>query len=141
MEQLRDLLEEIYLYFSNIPIEEEAQAEIASLQSMLPNDDVDLSELRGQVATGLSDWLIGYLKLTNLSSIFIASIHRTLPISSRLTPLEESPLWDIWYTGLTPFPSEVRVPNLILNLTLKALFIAAKSIRKSLYLKWSTSTP
>jgi origin recognition complex subunit 3 len=62
VEQLRGLLEEIHLYFSNIPTEEEAQAQIASLQSILPSDDVDLSELRGQVATGLSDWLIGYLK-------------------------------------------------------------------------------
>ena len=62
MEQLRGLLEEIHLYFSSIPTEEEAQAQIASLQSILPDDDVDLSELRGQVATGLSDWLIGYSK-------------------------------------------------------------------------------
>ena len=116
MEQLRGLLEEIHLYFSNIPIEEETQAQIASLQAILPNDDVDLSELRGQVATGLSDWLIGYLKLASLSSILSQAFIKTLPISSRLTPLEESPLWDIWYTGLTPFPSEVRVPNLIFNL-------------------------
>lgn len=92
VEQLRGLLEEIQLYFTNIPTEEEAQAQIASLQSILPNDDVSLSELRGQVATGLSDWLIGYL-------------------NSRLTPLEESPLWDIWYTGLTPFPSELLNPS------------------------------
>ena len=29
----------------------------------------------------------------------------------KLLPLEEADLWDIWYTGSSPFPAEVRQPN------------------------------
>ena len=29
----------------------------------------------------------------------------------KLLPLEEADLWDIWYTGDSPFPAEVRQPN------------------------------
>jgi origin recognition complex subunit 3 len=32
----------------------------------------------------------------------------------RITALEDIPLWDIWYTGLTPFPSEVFTHTLVI---------------------------
>jgi hypothetical protein len=28
----------------------------------------------------------------------------------KLLPLEEADLWDIWFTGGSPFPAEVRQP-------------------------------
>ncbi len=32
--------------------------------------------------------------------------------STKLRPLENCPLWDIWYTGLSPFPSDMINPSI-----------------------------
>ena len=31
---------------------------------------------------------------------------------TKLRPLENLPLWDIWYTGLSPFPSDIINPSI-----------------------------
>ena len=57
----------------------------------------------------------------------------------KLKPLEETDLWDIWYTGGTPFPAEVRQPNpyIIQNLFLS---LAHQSIHTRVFIIRFTST-
>ncbi|KAI0922909.1 hypothetical protein AcW1_002571 [Taiwanofungus camphoratus] len=45
------------------------------------------------LAAGVSEWFVQYLE-------------------ERFVRLDEGPLWDIWYTGSTPYPSEVRAPTI-----------------------------
>ncbi|KAF9224942.1 hypothetical protein BS17DRAFT_779331 [Gyrodon lividus] len=94
--QLDELLSDLRGFFAGVSNEvREEEREIISridaAHSVLsrsqngPKEVMDISE-------PLGNWLFEYFQ-------------------QRLVSLEESPLWDIWYTGSTPFPSELLNPS------------------------------
>jgi hypothetical protein len=58
----------------------------------------------------------------------------------KLSPLEEADLWDIWYTGGSPFPAEVRQPNPYIDFR-TYFHLAHQSIYTRIFIIWFTSTP
>ncbi|KZT04882.1 uncharacterized protein LAESUDRAFT_813778 [Laetiporus sulphureus 93-53] len=116
---LRILIEELCAFFQSLrdsdalvlPEHEEALVWLEGALAELPpeqeemNDDdarmsmVDAEEITSarrdpavvQIAEALGEWLVNYLE-----GCFVR--------------LDEGPLWDIWYTGLTPFPDELINP-------------------------------
>ena len=57
------------------------------------------------ISASLSDWVAQYLGYVKSSSAY-GNLHSMI-VSESLKLPEEGSLWDIWYTGLAPFPSEV----------------------------------
>ncbi|KIJ06024.1 hypothetical protein PAXINDRAFT_103539 [Paxillus involutus ATCC 200175] len=95
-DQLDGLLSDLRDFFTSVSneVREEEREIIARIDTArsLFNDQSEAKEVKG-IADSLGDWLYEYLQ-------------------QRLVSLEESPLWDIWYTGSTPFPSELLNPSL-----------------------------
>jgi hypothetical protein len=89
---------------------EKAGLDITTFIASLSEHDVDAVELAGNVGA----WLIDYLQCVCLTRAFRSDCRLSFMLSELyrelLTNLEEGCLWDIWYTGLSPFPSEVRTP-------------------------------
>ncbi|KAF9467688.1 origin recognition complex subunit 3 N-terminus-domain-containing protein [Collybia nuda] len=96
--QLSVLLEEIHIFFQTLPTalrsnEEEAREKIMASRSALPEQmDIDISAISSQLAESIGEWLVEYL-------------------NNLLRPLEETALWEVWYTGLSPFPSDLMNPS------------------------------
>ncbi|KAJ7849338.1 origin recognition complex subunit 3 N-terminus-domain-containing protein [Mycena leptocephala] len=77
-----ELLENLEGYLEGLP------------QTIRPADSHKIPDLRSASSADVADWV------------------ETL-LSDLLQPLESStPLWSVWYTGLTPFPSEMLNPAL-----------------------------
>ncbi|KIJ08440.1 hypothetical protein PAXINDRAFT_139281 [Paxillus involutus ATCC 200175] len=95
-DQLDGLLSDLRDFFTSVSneVREEEREIIARIDTArsLFNDQSEAKEVKG-ISDSLGDWLYEYLQ-------------------QRLVSLEESPLWDIWYTGSTPFPSELLNPSL-----------------------------
>ncbi|KAG5639781.1 hypothetical protein H0H81_000061, partial [Sphagnurus paluster] len=94
--QLGEMLQAIHAYFNDMPgemraDEEEARMRVVFSINALPHK-VDVKEER-EMAVGVGEWFVEYL-------------------NGLLSPLEDIPLWDIWYTGLVPFPAELLNPSL-----------------------------
>ncbi|KIJ64777.1 hypothetical protein HYDPIDRAFT_175307 [Hydnomerulius pinastri MD-312] len=92
-DQLDELLSDLRDFFARVG--DDVRKEENEVISRI---DVARSVFRGKdeasnIAESLGDWLSEYFQ-------------------QRLVSLEESPLWDIWYTGSTPFPSELLNPSL-----------------------------
>ncbi|KIM41529.1 hypothetical protein M413DRAFT_445512 [Hebeloma cylindrosporum] len=93
-DELRRLLETLYGFFHELPSnvrsgEQEPRMHLVEMQSRLSAD----SNSTISVASRFSDWVTEYL-------------------GNKLVPLEECTLWDVWYTGQSPFPSELLNPSL-----------------------------
>ncbi|KAL0946224.1 hypothetical protein HGRIS_012483 [Hohenbuehelia grisea] len=98
-DQLRILLKELADFVADLPplvaeLAAPVSLNLASFMAGLPDDDDegDLSGIGSQVADSLAQWL-------------------SIQWTKHLISPEESKLWDIWYTGLTPFPSELINPS------------------------------
>ncbi|KAJ8472438.1 hypothetical protein ONZ51_g8517 [Trametes cubensis] len=106
--KLRTLLQQLHAFLWELDSsevkrdEEEARVFIVAKLNQLPPESEDpeagddqlpvpQTPVVKQLATDLSDWLQTY-------------------IEERLVRLDEQTLWDIWYTGNTPFPSELINP-------------------------------
>lgn len=105
-EALHDLLDDLDELYSGLPnsvkkAHEAARAKIALFRSAEP----DALE-----AEDVGEWLTGYIQYVLHFSSSIISHSCCVSCSHRdlIQPLERHPLWDIWYTGASPFPSEVR---------------------------------
>ncbi|KAF9451117.1 hypothetical protein P691DRAFT_787904 [Macrolepiota fuliginosa MF-IS2] len=93
-EVIQDLLDDLHGVFSSLPsavreLQEDARTKIALLRSAEPGE-VDTAEF--------GEWLAAY-------------------IHNLIQPLEQLPLWDIWYTGSSPFPNELINPSTHASLT------------------------
>lgn len=55
----------------------------------------------------LGNWLSEYFKYAPQSSLWLIDL-KFMILRLRIVALEDAPLWDIWYTGSMPFPSEVH---------------------------------
>ncbi|KAL4067425.1 origin recognition complex subunit 3 N-terminus-domain-containing protein [Scleroderma yunnanense] len=90
-EQLDELLPELNKFFLSLPNDVQVTEE-----EIISRIDAALSVTTDQakvVAETLADWLVEYFQ-------------------QRIVSLEDSPLWDIWYTGSTPFPADLLNPSL-----------------------------
>ncbi|KAH0831285.1 hypothetical protein J3R83DRAFT_13920 [Lanmaoa asiatica] len=96
-DQLDELLSDLYDFFSDVPaqvrdVEREIVSRINTACSVHRRHNNEAREAR-DVAETVGDWLLEYFQ-------------------HRLVTFEELPLWDVWYTGSTPFPSELFNPSL-----------------------------
>ncbi|PIL29205.1 hypothetical protein GSI_09254 [Ganoderma sinense ZZ0214-1] len=104
--KLRVLLQELHAFWYGLQSvvirreEEEARIWIVEMLNQLPSSleegsmdgpPVPLDTHTKELAGSIGDWLQKY-------------------IEQRLVRLEDCTLWDIWYTGATPFPSELINP-------------------------------
>ncbi|EPQ51812.1 hypothetical protein GLOTRDRAFT_80817 [Gloeophyllum trabeum ATCC 11539] len=88
------LLAAIHQFFQELPphlraAEAKARVKVVSWNSQLQRVE---EELFPELTEAIGDWLTGFL-------------------DEKLKSLEECSLWDIWYTGSTPFPSELLNPS------------------------------
>lgn len=88
-DQLSSLLEAVHAYLHSMPSEVKAREENARARLVLA-----INALPKQVGEDMSNgtWLVEY-------------------VNELIIPLEEAKLWDIWYTGLTPFPLDLINPS------------------------------
>ncbi|KIK98892.1 hypothetical protein PAXRUDRAFT_823391 [Paxillus rubicundulus Ve08.2h10] len=96
-DQLDELLSDLRDFFTSVSneVQEEEREVIARIdtaRSIFTGNQSEAQEAQ-DICDSLGDWLYEYFQ-------------------QRLLSLEESPLWDIWYTGSTPFPSELLNPSL-----------------------------
>ncbi|KAF8803363.1 hypothetical protein BYT27DRAFT_7226028 [Phlegmacium glaucopus] len=98
-DELQGILEELRTFFE-VPSEknldeQEALTNIALFQSLLSGDSHDKSNVQmySDVANRLSEWTKTFL-------------------TDKLVLLEDTDLWDIWYTGASPFPAELINPSI-----------------------------
>ncbi|KAG2040662.1 origin recognition complex subunit 3 N-terminus-domain-containing protein [Suillus americanus] len=90
--QLEDFVRVVHDFFRDVPEdvkaeEDEVISRVGTAYKMLC-PDASAQEISGP----LGNWLSEYFKL-------------------RMVALEDTPLWDIWYTSSTPFPSELINPS------------------------------
>ncbi|KAG1803874.1 origin recognition complex subunit 3 N-terminus-domain-containing protein [Suillus plorans] len=90
--QLEDFVQEVHNFFENVP--EDVKAEEGEVISRVETAYKMFcrEENARDISNPLGNWLSEYFKL-------------------RIVALEDAPLWDIWYTGSTPFPSELINPS------------------------------
>ena len=121
--KLRALLQELHAFWYGLESavvrreEEEARIWIVEMLNQVPGEvgegpadgppvpqDAHTKELAGRIG----DWLQEYIEWVRLSNYF----HQYSPVRyrQRLVRLEDCTLWDIWYTGATPFPSDLINP-------------------------------
>ncbi|KAF9011982.1 origin recognition complex subunit 3 N-terminus-domain-containing protein [Cyathus striatus] len=98
VDQLRTVLGKLHTYLHERSDEvrtqeEDARTQIVLFRSSLPDAESSRPRDIKDIAVKVSKWVIGYL-----NSLFY--------------PLEDVPLWDIWYTGESPFPSELLNPSI-----------------------------
>ncbi|KIM52561.1 hypothetical protein SCLCIDRAFT_18127 [Scleroderma citrinum Foug A] len=90
-EQLDRLLPELYDFLHAAPNDvKDAEVEIISRIDTALSVRIDQAKT---VAEPFASWLMEYFQ-------------------KRIVSLEDSPLWDIWYTGSTPFPADLLNPSL-----------------------------
>ncbi|KAH9484392.1 Origin recognition complex subunit 3 [Psilocybe cubensis] len=93
--ELQDLLQILHSFFeANSEVEDisKDRTKVVSWKTGLRSVGNDTGSL-SEIAVPFSEWLTEYL-------------------SSRLRPLEDCELWDVWYTGHTPFSSELLNPSI-----------------------------
>ncbi|KAG6907800.1 hypothetical protein DXG01_007339 [Tephrocybe rancida] len=95
--QLEALLNAIHSFYNSMSLdirseEEEARTNVVLAINALPREANDTTGASSQVAAKFGDWVIEYLNDT-------------------LTPLEDAPLWDVWFTGASPFPADLINPS------------------------------
>ncbi|KAG1740495.1 origin recognition complex subunit 3 N-terminus-domain-containing protein [Suillus paluster] len=90
--QLEDFVRAVRDFFEDVPEDVRAEEDevISRVDTAYKMLDRDASAQ--DISVPLGNWLSEYFKL-------------------RIVALEDSPLWDIWYTGSTPFPSELINPS------------------------------
>ncbi|CAA7266184.1 unnamed protein product [Cyclocybe aegerita] len=94
-DELRAVVNSVHRYVFTMPPqacseEPEARAHIAYYYSQLP-DGPHVST--PEIAAHFSNWITKYL-------------------GDKLLPLDDVDLWDVWYAGITPFPSELINPSI-----------------------------
>lgn len=98
--------------------EQDARVWIVDAMNQLPEDNGELATddaplvqnaSTKQLAVEVGDWLQKYIEYV----LFVRMCRGRLTNNcnrERFTRLEDCPLWDIWYTGSSPFPSELINP-------------------------------
>lgn len=137
-EELRAFLDDSIQYLQGLPDEVFDELNISDvagvLEKWLEEADaaymVDEDESNGVVmkklAERLAKWMSEYLRYDSsqlMLTVDDISFSRTLTNSLE----EASSLWDVWYTGMTPFPSEVCVCYVFHLLLLKLQITDHKS--------------
>ncbi|KJA25290.1 hypothetical protein HYPSUDRAFT_76037 [Hypholoma sublateritium FD-334 SS-4] len=97
--ELGDILGRMYKLINGLAValssaeeEQHAKSEIVAMRTHLTQCGEDDNSFV-DVVSAFSTWITGYL-------------------TTKLRPLENCPLWDIWYTGLSPFPSDIINPSI-----------------------------
>lgn len=146
--ELHGILEEFITFFDIssqiLSDDREAHTTIARFQSLLPSDTHNNVQVYSDVANRLSEWTKTFLKYIRLFFVLFSNCDLFNVCLSRtnLVPLEDADLWDIWYTGTSPFPSEVRQPFYVIlySQSFRTTFLAHKSIHSGVSIIWFTST-
>ncbi|KAF9551722.1 hypothetical protein CPC08DRAFT_823151 [Agrocybe pediades] len=94
-EEARDLIEEVHAFLYDLPadISSQEQGPRAKLIMMKNYIATDTTSESSTLSMTLSTWLVDYL-------------------CEKLSAVEELDLWELWYTGRTPFPSELLNPSI-----------------------------
>lgn len=108
--QLDELLSDLHDFFVSVPAQvRDAEREIISrintAHSVHDRHNNEAQEVR-DVAETVGDWLLEYFQCVVPSHLAIRVGAHTC-LRHRFVSLEELPLWDVWYTGSSPFPTEV----------------------------------
>ncbi|KIK27187.1 hypothetical protein PISMIDRAFT_8398 [Pisolithus microcarpus 441] len=90
-EQIDRLLPELRNFFASLPdnVREAEKAISSRIDTAFSARDDEVHVVAGL----LSEWLLAYFE-------------------ERIISLEDTPLWDIWYTGSTPFPADLLNPSI-----------------------------
>ncbi|KAG8216156.1 hypothetical protein J3R82DRAFT_8162 [Butyriboletus roseoflavus] len=113
--QLDDLLTDLYNFFVDVPAqvrnaERAIISRINTARSVHGRHNDEPREVR-DVAETVGDWLLEYFQCVVPSHLAI-KLDACACLRHRFVSLEELPLWDVWYTGSTSFPSELFNPSL-----------------------------
>jgi origin recognition complex subunit 3 len=96
----------VHDFFGDVPEdvkteEDEVISRVGTAYNMLCRD-ASTQEISGP----FGNWLSEYFKYAPQFLMRLMDLNFIM-IRLRIVALEDAPLWDIWYTGSTPFPSEV----------------------------------
>lgn len=102
--QLDALLSDLHDFSVCVPAQVQGDIipQIDTAQSVLHKEPRQVRE----VAESIGDWLLEYFQCV-VSSQPQSKLKRVACLRRRFVTLAELPLWDICYTGSTPFPAEV----------------------------------
>ncbi|KAI6130863.1 origin recognition complex subunit 3 N-terminus-domain-containing protein [Pisolithus thermaeus] len=89
--QINRLLPELRDFFASLP--DKVRAAEKAISSQIDTAFSARDDEAHVVAGLLSEWLMAYFE-------------------ERIVSLEDTPLWDIWYTGSTPFPTDLVNPSI-----------------------------
>ncbi|KAE9397056.1 hypothetical protein BT96DRAFT_996138 [Gymnopus androsaceus JB14] len=107
-EELRSFLEILVGYFKGLPEKIAEELDMTDTISKLEGWQMEAEEaFEGSDAESET----GEVEMKNLTEKLAEWMFDYL--SEITAPLEDSTLWDVWYTGMAPFPSEVCVPSLL----------------------------
>jgi origin recognition complex subunit 3 len=109
-DQLRRLSQEIHEFLQSTDPEgdEDFVTAQTDLVENLPQSQTS-DENSKAVAAEVADWIDEFLGFVSFSGWPLTHPHTAFGSSRNLMleRLEDIPLWEIWYMGMTPFPSEV----------------------------------
>ncbi|KAF8964769.1 origin recognition complex subunit 3 N-terminus-domain-containing protein [Flammula alnicola] len=95
-DELNKLLERMHTFFYELPNHIRAKEHNARTKNIMMRSALlkgpDNLDVYSSVSAQLSEWVTEYL-------------------GEKIRPLEECDLWDVWYTGLSPFPAEILNPS------------------------------
>lgn len=99
-------MREVHDFFENAPEDVKAEEDtvisrVETAYKMLCRD-----ASAQDISSPLGNWLSEYFRYAPWSSMWLIDL-KFMILRLRIVALEDAPLWDIWYTGLMPFPSEV----------------------------------
>lgn len=118
-EQLDSLLSEMYSLFYSLQIKELRQQEaharefLVQSRTSIPEDasaEPDGRKKTSAVSGSVSEWFASYIECVRYDEILDAGplTVQSIVCSDRATRIDQKPLWELWNTGTTPFPSEVH---------------------------------
>ncbi|KAG2347282.1 hypothetical protein BDR05DRAFT_981335 [Suillus weaverae] len=90
--QLEDFVRVVHDFFEDVPEDVKAEEDEVISRVETAYNMLGRGTSAQDISSPLGNWLSEYFK-------------------SRIVALEDAPLWDIWYTGSTPFPSELINPS------------------------------
>ncbi|KAG1847814.1 hypothetical protein DFJ58DRAFT_796951, partial [Suillus subalutaceus] len=90
--QLEDFVRVVHDFFGDVPEDVKAEEDEVISRVEIAHQMLCRDGSAQEISGPFGNWLSEYFKL-------------------RIVALEDAPLWDIWYTGSTPFPSELINPS------------------------------
>lgn len=99
-------MQEVHDFFENVPEDVKAEEDEVISRVETAYKMFCREENAQEISDLLGNWLSDYFKYAPQLSLQLIDL-KFMILRLRIVALEDAPLWDIWYTGSTPFPSEV----------------------------------